>query len=95
MSGGRWEYTNDRLSSEMFGWRLNCVYGDKGHKDCLKARDLNPMGDREISELVWDVLCLINARDYYESGDIGIDTYNKDLEWFKEKWFDRTTKDTD
>jgi len=50
------------------------------------ARKLNPMEDKQISELVFDVLCLIYSADWYKSGDTGEDCYEKDLEFFKQKW---------
>ena len=72
MSGGHFEYIDSRLKDEMFGWR------DTWH---------NVMEDREISELVWDVLNLIHDYDWYRSGDTGEETYLKAKDKFKKKWF--------
>lgn len=46
----------------------------------------NEFEDREISELVWDVLNLIHDFDWYKSGDTGKETYLKAKAEFKKKW---------
>lgn len=72
MSGGRFEYADSRLKSEIFGW---------------SDVPSNVFEDREISELVWDVLDLIHAYDWYASGDTSKATYLKAKAEFKKKWF--------
>lgn len=72
MSGGRFEYADSRLKNEIFGW------SDEPH---------NAFEDREISELVWDVLTLIHDYDWYVSGDTCKETYLKAKATFKKKWF--------
>lgn len=72
MSGGRFNYADCNLKSEMFGW---------------VDEPYNVMEDDEISELVWDVLELISAFDYYESCDTDRETYIKEKNDFKKKWF--------
>jgi hypothetical protein len=72
MSGGRFEYLDGRLKEEIFGWT------DRPH---------NVFEDREISELVWDVLDLIHDYDWYASGDTCKETYLKAKAKFKKKWF--------
>lgn len=72
MSGGKFNFTDDALKIEIFGWT------DKPG---------NVFEDREISELVWDVLDLIHEYDWYASGDNSKDTYLKAKEEFKKKWF--------
>ena len=72
MSGGRFNYADGNLKSEMFG------YGDK---------PINVMEDDEVSELVWDVLNLIHDLDYYQSGDTCRETYIESKKEFKKKWF--------
>ena len=71
MSGGRFNYADGNLKSEMFG------YGDK---------PINVMEDDEVSELVWDVLNLIHDLDYYQSGDTCRETYIESKKEFKKKW---------
>ena len=72
MSGGRIDYIDGLLKSEIFGW--TDVPG-------------NVFEDREISELVWDVLDLIHDFDWYASGDTCKETWLKAKEKFKKKWF--------
>lgn len=71
MSGGRFNYADCNLKSEMFGW---------------VDEPYNVMEDDEISELVWDVLNLIHDLDYNCGGRIGhLDTYcnncGQRIEW--------------
>ena len=72
MSGGRFEYADSRLKSEIFGW---------------SDEPYNVFEDREISELVWDILELIHDYDWYASGDTCKETYLKAKAKFKKKWF--------
>ena len=53
----------------------------------------NPLGDPEISALVYDVFCLLHSYDWAESGDTDIDAYQKDVEIFKKRWFKKARKD--
>lgn len=73
MSGGFFDYQDGRLKSEIFGW-------------CDDDNPRNVFEDREISELVWDVLTLIHDFDWYKSGDTCKDTYLKKKADFKKKW---------
>ena len=59
------------LKSEIFGW---------------SEKFSNVFEDREISELVWDVLDLIHDYDWYASGDTCEETYLKRKAAFKKKW---------
>lgn len=93
MSGGAFNYEQVRLAEELFGWNLNCTYGEGGHEQGKTARSINPMCDREMSELVWDVLCLIHSLDWYKSGDTDEDDYRADVKWFKDKWLKRSAGD--
>ena len=72
MSGGRFNYADGNLKSEMFGW---------------VDEPYNVMEDEEVSELVWDLLDLIHEFDYYVSGDILREDYIKAKNDFKNKWF--------
>ena len=71
MSGGRFDYVDSRLKGEIYGW------ADKPS---------NVFEDREISELVWDMLDLIHEYDWYASGDTCKETYLKAKSDFKKKW---------
>lgn len=86
MSGGHWNYENDQAARAIFGWNMDVGYGNAGFSQSKYARRNNPLGDKMISELVWDVFCLLHSYDWYESGDICEDTYKHDLKYFKNKW---------
>ena len=72
MSGGHFEYLDGRLKDEIFGWT---------------DKPKNVFEDREISELVFDVLDLIHEFDWYYSGDTSKETYLEAKAEFKKKWF--------
>ena len=71
MSGGHFEYLDSRLKDEVFGY---------------SSKPINALEDREISELVWDVLDLLHEFDWYYSGDTCKETYLKAKAKFKRKW---------
>ena len=62
MSGGSFDYKDQELLGEIFG------YGETW---------TNKFEDLEISELVWDVLNLIHEYDWYNAGDTGEDKWLK------------------
>ena len=72
MSGDRFDYADSRLKSEIFGY--------------FAEKPGNVFEDREISELVWDVLDLIHDYDWYASGDTCKETYLEKKAEFKKKW---------
>ena len=80
MSGGTFNYHNDRLKDEIFPYSCNTS---------LKARSINPLEDRVISELVYDILELIHVYDYYAAADTGEDTYRAAVKDFKDKWLSK------
>ena len=71
MSGGKFNYLDNTLKSEIFGWT---------------DEPRNVFEDREISELVWDILDLIHEYDWYASGDTGKEKYLSAKKAFKQKW---------
>ena len=73
MSGGRFNYADESLMSEMFGF------------DDVDEIP-NVMEDREISELTYDLLKLIHEYDWYACGDTGKEDYLKAKRAFKKKW---------
>ena len=90
MSGGHWNYKNDDVCYELFNWDVSPTYGigSKEQKRYAKtAREIDPMEDIELSDLVYDVFCLFHSADWYKSGDNSEETYRKDVEAFKKKWF--------
>ena len=93
MSGGHFDYDNDRAARTIFGWRVDVDYGlgQDWYKDNVRvARKIDPLEDKQISELVFDLFCLLHSFDWYKSGDTGENTYLKDLEFFKSKWLKPT-----
>ena len=86
MSGGHFNYQNDRLCEEIYGYDMYPSYGDRGFSQSAKARRINPLKDFIISELVFDVFCLLHSFDWYESGDTCEETYREDVMRFKDKW---------
>lgn len=70
MSGGRWQYQDSCLKNDMFNY--------SGTSD--------PMEDKEVSKLVYDVFNLIHDLDWYKSDDTGEEDYIKAKKKFKEKW---------
>lgn len=72
MSGGKFQYQNDMLKDEIFGYSL---------------QPTNVFDDWMISELVWDMFNLIHAYDWYASGDTCEETWLKAKRQFKDKWF--------
>ena len=71
MSGGYFDYNDKRLKNDMFGY-------EHEYK--------NPLEDREISNLVYDVLTLLHVFDYYKSGDTGEENYLIEKDKFRNKW---------
>lgn len=96
MSGGKWDYINDRVANELFGYYLDVDYGladDDVNYSRKLARKINPLEDKLLSELVFDVLCLLHSYDWYVSGDNCEDVYKKDKKYFKQKWLKGVSKD--
>ena len=88
MSGGCWNYMNDSAASEILGYHIYVGYGldsDKHEKNYKQVVRDNPLGDPEISALVYDVFCLLHSYDWAESGDTDMDAYQKDVEIFKRR----------
>jgi len=96
MSGGYFDYKNDELCNAMFNWSIYPLYSpeaDSRYRDfCRKARSVNPMQDTMMSELVYDVLCLIYSLDMCLSADTSDETYRKDVDYFKKKWLSANRK---
>lgn len=93
MSGGHWDYKNDTLSGYIFGWDVSPNYGKEGFGQWKKAVRSNPLEDKELSALLWDVFCLLHSYDWYISGDTNEDIYRADVEYFKKRWFRTSRKD--
>ena len=91
MSGGSHDYIAYRINSELFEDRIETHYTNVcDAKNARIARNLNPMHDRELSELMADVMCLLHALEWYDSCDIGEESYKKYVNKFNEKWMPRS-----
>lgn len=87
MSGGYFGYSNDNAAREIFGYDTKISYGLEKLKDESKqAANDNPLEDHEISELVYDVFCLLHSYDWYKESDTSYETYQEDVKFFKDKW---------
>lgn len=94
MSGGYYDYHNDDLGYEIFGYNVSIGYDlANRQKDIDAVRKMNPMEDKLISELVYDVFCLLHSYDWYRSGDCSEESYRKDVDFFKQKWFKTIDED--
>lgn len=85
MSGGYLESHHNSLCYILFDDLYLMRYGEhvKASRD---ARKHNPLDDKIISELVYDVLCLLHSFDYYRCADISEEKYQMDVAAFKHKW---------
>lgn len=77
----------------MYGWELNPDYGERGFEKSKFAKEVNPMYDKVMSELVYDVFCVLHSLDWYLSGDNGEEQYREDVRTFKEKWLGKTQEE--
>ena len=94
MSGGHFDYIDNRIAETVFGYSdLYPDYGEEGFGQAKKAAKINPFDDVEISEMFWDMLCLLHSLDWCQSGDTSEATYRQDVEYFKEKWFGKTEEE--
>lgn len=93
MSGGHYNYLSYTLANE-----LNFPSGSYGigtgkyssyDQEVKETRAINPMCDKELSEMMYDVDCLLHSLEWWQSGDIGEERYFADVKAFKEKWFCR------
>ena len=94
MSGGSFGYVGDYIGNNVFGYLLSVHYDNIDNPaHCRLARNMNPMDDRDVSELLYDMACLLHSCEWYKSGDICEETYREHIAKFKKKWFKRTDTD--
>lgn len=98
MSGGSHNYIAYEINSALFGDRFenridNYYTNVCDEKIARIARNFNPMHDRELSELMADVMCLLHGLEWFDSSDIGEETYKECVNKFKAKWMHRTEND--
>lgn len=94
MSDGSHNYIADTINEALFEGRIWTRYANVcDAKNARIARNLNPIHDRELSELMADVICLLYGLERFDSCDIGEETYKERVKKFKAKWFTRIEKD--
>ena len=86
MSGGRFNYKQFDIADEVYGYDVGLSYGQDGFKQAKEAVSRDPFEDVEMSEIFWDMLCVLQSLDWYESGDTSESTYRADVAYFKKKW---------
>jgi len=89
MSGGHWNYVNDSLAGEVFGYNIDISCGldsDEHEKNQARVIQQNPLKDLEISALFYDVFCLLHSYDMAISGDVNESVYWNDVTEFKKRW---------
>ena len=84
MSGGHFDYKDSSLRNEIFDW---------GIETTEEAMQLNPLKDKEISGLTFDLLNLIHTFDWAVCGDSNIKNYYKEVQEFKNKWLNSQKED--
>lgn len=96
MSGGYFNYAYSSFSGELgipsghYGIGTHPYYNDYRNESISK----DPMHDPEISELMYDISCLLHSLEWFESCDTSEECYAADVRAFKEKWFGRTAADS-
>lgn len=86
MSRGYWDYRDESLRDEIFG------YSDISREKILDADDkvCDAFKDREISELIHDVFAIMYARDSDLCGDWSHASYLEVVAQFKKKWLNKS-----
>lgn len=62
--------------------------GSYGHH-CYTVQEhyVGAMYDRELDEMMHDLVNVLHDVEWWQSGDIGEDSYRETVQWFKKKWF--------
>lgn len=91
MSGGYLDYKPGELADAIYNYKHYIHYGlEKQQPKAKSVARENDLEDHEISELTYDLLCLLHSFEWYKSGDIADTTYQKDVVFFKKKWLGRS-----
>lgn len=88
MSGGSLDYLAYKIE-EIFQ-EASIHYSNLNDKnECIYARVDDPMNDADVSEMLFDMGCLLHSLEWYLSGDNCSETYYKHLSEFKAKWINK------
>ena len=85
MSGGHWQYKDEDLKRELYGW-WNHSRKDQNRIGSYCVESGNPFDDHLLSEMMFDMLCLLHHRDWNISGDTSDNEYERQKRIFKKKW---------
>lgn len=93
MSGGRWNYEDQALCSELFGGFGNHPTRGETFEMSRIMSHAGPFGDTELNEQLWDMFCLLYEYDWYKSGDTSVEEWQKARVTYKDKWFGKTPEE--
>lgn len=87
MSGGLFDYRDASLCDDITGVYPRIGLNNEEQPELAKAaRTLNKLEDNDVSEMCYDLFCLLHSFDWYRSGDTVRSDYEADVKAFKEKW---------
>lgn len=89
MSGGHFNGYFGLCGDVTGYWPGYNLESEENRKNAELAARENKLADRQISEIAYDVFCLINSYDYWVCGDIREEHYRRDVDFFKRKWFQK------
>lgn len=84
MSRGLWNYCDQNLKSDIFGWNITTTE---------QAMKQNPFKDKEISGILFDIFDLMYSYDGYACGDTSEEDYREAVKVFKNKWLNSEASD--
>lgn len=94
MSGGRFDYINDTTCSDILGVYPDYGFEGKEYEENVKhVRERNLMKNELLSEMCYDMFCLLHSYDWAASGDTGWEDYEKDKKFFMNKYFKKDYKE--
>lgn len=59
----------------------------------IEEEYVSKMHDKELDDLMRDIAQLTHDLEWYDSGDYGIEDYQKSIKNFKEKWFEQNREE--
>lgn len=95
MSGGSLDYLAFKMNDELYDQASVHYSNVDNPEEAIHARRDDPFEDRDISELVFDVACLVHALEWYKSGDICEKTYREVLAKFKKNYLQKAGEEND
>lgn len=84
MSRGLWDYKDQNLQQEIFGWPTTTTE---------QAMKKNPLQDKELSGILFDLFKVMYSYDGYACGDTSESDYRETANAFKDKWLKKEASD--